>query len=420
MNLPGATASIFDRNKFLAEDRILAFEIVCKKNAKWRLQYVKSAKAGTDVPSRVPEFISQRRRWLNGSIFAATYAMVCFWRIWTSGHNIFRKFMLMILTLYNLVNLIFNFLSISSFYLAFYFLIAASITGGQDPFGGAGDEIFQVFNKVYIALIFIVIVCSLGNRPQGSNAMFTFCILMFAVCQGLLLYCAGYTVYQTVPHTVAGWKDVSGLFSNRTFLDLAMSLMATYGLYLISSILYFEPWHMITSFVQYLLLLPSYVNILLIYAFCNLHDVSWGTKGDNGASKDLGQAKKVEKDGKEMAEVSLVTKQEDVEALWQQAKQELRVPAKEVKEKRSPETKRNDEDRTFRTNVVLLFLGVNMLVILLFTSTAFTTWINKHFASATNSTFNPYLTAIFYSVLGLSLLRAIGSLLYLVFRLFGY
>jgi chitin synthase len=57
---------------------------------------------------------------------------------------------------------------------------------------------------------------------------------------------------------------------------------------------------MITSFVQYLLLLPSYVNILLIYAFCNLHDVSWGTKGDNGASKDLGQVKKVEKDGKEL------------------------------------------------------------------------------------------------------------------------
>lgn len=57
---------------------------------------------------------------------------------------------------------------------------------------------------------------------------------------------------------------------------------------------------MLTSFVQYLLLLPSYVNILLIYAFCNLHDVSWGTKGDNGANKDLGQAKKVDKDGTEM------------------------------------------------------------------------------------------------------------------------
>lgn len=120
MNQPGATATIFDRNKFLAEDRILAFgasaliavttskslltlspEIVVKKNARWRLQYVKAAKAGTDVPATVPEFISQRRRWLNGSIFAATYAMVCFWRIWTSGHGIFRKFNLTILTVYS-------------------------------------------------------------------------------------------------------------------------------------------------------------------------------------------------------------------------------------------------------------------------------------------------------------------------------
>ncbi|WWC90481.1 uncharacterized protein L201_005417 [Kwoniella dendrophila CBS 6074] len=421
MNLPGAPpASIFDRNKFLAEDRILAFEIVCKKNSKWRLQYVKSAKAGTDVPATVPEFISQRRRWLNGSIFAATYAMVCFWRIWTSGHNFFRKIALTILTVYNLVNLIFNWLSISSFYLAFFFLISSSISGNSDPFGGAGDEIFQVFNKVYIGLIFVVLVCSLGNRPQGSNYMYTFCIFMFAVCQGILLYCAGWTVYQTVPHTTEGWKDVSTLFHNRTFLDLAMSLMATYGLYLISSILYFEPWHMLTSFVQYLLLLPSYVNILLIYAMCNLHDVSWGTKGDNGASKDLGSAKKVEKDGKEMAEVALPTKQEDVEALWQQARTELRVPVKEKPEKRSAETKRADADRNFRTNVVLFFVGSNMLIILLFTSSAFTNWVNTHFTSATSSTFNPYLTVIFYAVLGLSTLRFIGCVLYLVFRMFGF
>jgi len=221
----------------------------------------------------------------------------------------------------------------------------------------------------------------------------TYSILMFAICQGILLYCAGWTVYQAVPHTSAGWEDVKGLFSNKTFLALAMSLLATYGLYLVSSILYFEPWHMITSFVQYLLLLPSYVNILLIYAFCNLHDVSWGTKGDNGAAKDLGQAKKVEKDGKEMAEVAMPTKQEDVEALWQQARQELRVPAKEVHEKRTPETKRNDEDRTFRTNVVLLFLGCNMLIILLFTSSAFTKWISSHWAAATQTNFNPYLVS---------------------------
>ena len=47
---------------YLAEDRILCFEIVAKKREAWTLKYVKSAKASTDVPTSVPEFISQRRR----------------------------------------------------------------------------------------------------------------------------------------------------------------------------------------------------------------------------------------------------------------------------------------------------------------------------------------------------------------------
>lgn len=55
------------------------------------LRYVKSAKAATDVPTTVPEFISQRRRWLNGSFFAALHATVHFYRIWTSGHGFLRK-----------------------------------------------------------------------------------------------------------------------------------------------------------------------------------------------------------------------------------------------------------------------------------------------------------------------------------------
>ena len=28
----------------------------------------------------------------------------------------------------------------------------------------------------------------------------------------------------------------------------------------------FEPWHMITSFVQYLLMAPSYISVLNVYA----------------------------------------------------------------------------------------------------------------------------------------------------------
>jgi len=67
------------------------------------------------------------------------------------------------------------------------------------------------------------------------------------------------------------------------------SLLATYGLYFISSFLHLQPAHMFTSFIQYMLLLPSFVNILMVYAFCNTHDVSWGTKGSTeDASSKLG------------------------------------------------------------------------------------------------------------------------------------
>lgn len=50
MHEPGSNASLADSNMFLAEDRILCFEIVCKKKEAWTLKYVKSAKASTDVP----------------------------------------------------------------------------------------------------------------------------------------------------------------------------------------------------------------------------------------------------------------------------------------------------------------------------------------------------------------------------------
>ncbi len=63
--------NIFTKNMFLAEDRILCFELVAKKNDRWVLTYVKPSKAETDVPETAVELIGQRRRWLNGS-FAAS------------------------------------------------------------------------------------------------------------------------------------------------------------------------------------------------------------------------------------------------------------------------------------------------------------------------------------------------------------
>jgi len=86
--------NIFTKNMFLAEDRILCFELVAKAGDRWTLTYVKPSKAETDVPESAAELIGQRRRWLNGSFAASVYALVNFFRLYQSGHGIIRMFFL--------------------------------------------------------------------------------------------------------------------------------------------------------------------------------------------------------------------------------------------------------------------------------------------------------------------------------------
>lgn len=45
-----------DANMYLAEDRILCWELVSKRACKWKLHYVKSAYGITDVPDAVSPY----------------------------------------------------------------------------------------------------------------------------------------------------------------------------------------------------------------------------------------------------------------------------------------------------------------------------------------------------------------------------
>ncbi|CAG8540628.1 5003_t:CDS:2, partial [Ambispora leptoticha] len=398
-------AGIFEANMYLAEDRILCFELVAKKDKGWKLKYVKSAKAETDVPDSVPEFISQRRRWLNGSFFAAFYSVAHFGRIWTSGQPFFRKILLQIEFIYNAINLFFNWFTLGNFYLTFYFLTSSTTANvATDPFKGYGDELFQAVRGLYMMVIVAIFICSLGNRPQGSKFIYTLCIILFAFIMGIMLYCAFYTVYLSVPHSVHEYKNIKSYLKQAPFRDIVISLASTYGLYFFSSALHGEPWHMFTSLIQYIFLVPFYVNILMVYAFCNTHDVSWGTKGDNGNAGDLGGAHSVTKDGKSMVQVETYER-EDINAAYEQMLRELKVKVHEEKQHRDAATKKDDYYRMFRTNLVLAWMFSNALLIVFFTSTIWTNYIATKYHS---TAYNPYLTFVFWSVTGLSAVRAFG------------
>ncbi|KAH8924728.1 glycosyltransferase family 2 protein [Atractiella rhizophila] len=419
---PGFTAGIFESNMYLAEDRVLCFEIVTKKHEAWKLKYVKSAKASTDVPEKVPEFISQRRRWLNGSFFAGVYAVALFYRIWSSGQSFFRKIWLQIEFAYIAFTILFTWIAPANFYLAFFFLTdSATSDPNNDPFGGSGADVLQILTSIYIGLLFVILVCALGNRPQGSNLAYTGVIFCFAIIFGITLYCAAWTLYVALPHNFADWKDFNKLLEDSAIRNILISILATYGLYIASSFLHFEPWHMFTSFIQYLFLLPSFVNVLGIYSMSNLHDVSWGTKGQSGPAKDLGAVKtaKGEKEGEDTLEYDMA-KKEDIDAMWHQMRKEMGVKQIEVHQKRDADTRQKDHYANFRTNVVLLYLGTNIFLIIFFTSKF---WLNlvKGFVNDKGQAVNPYMVFIFWCVVaGTSAFRFFGSVWYLILRAVGW
>jgi chitin synthase len=50
--LHGQDADVFTANMYLAEDRILCWELVAKRSEQWVLKYVKAATGETDVPGK--------------------------------------------------------------------------------------------------------------------------------------------------------------------------------------------------------------------------------------------------------------------------------------------------------------------------------------------------------------------------------
>lgn len=411
------SANVFASNMFLAEDRILCFELVAKRDHSWTLKYVKSAQAETDVPNGVAEFISQRRRWLNGSFFASIHAMVNWQKIWNTNHSLAQKFLFQLQLLYNVINTVFAWFGIGMFYLTFYYLSQGLINVFDKNGSQIGSFVFQGLRQLYIFTIVIIVIASLGNRPQGSKGIFIFTMILFSLIMLAMLFMAGWNIYATVNEEVrermainpnASFSAVfrDAFLSSTEFRDIFVALISTYGIYLITSILYGEPYHMFTSFFQYLLLLPSFVNILMIYAFCNTHDISWGTKGDNGAA-GLGGAKKVSGGNSNQVEVELPfldnKDKASLNADYARWAKELSRRPKAEPPKRDLSTKLNDWYRSFRTRLVLTWLFSNAALIVVLTESHIYSYVG-----------NKYLTFVFWSTFGISAVRMIGSLLYLL------
>ncbi|OBZ76612.1 Chitin synthase 1 [Grifola frondosa] len=393
--------NIFTKNMFLAEDRILCFELVAKANDRWVLTYVKPSKAETDVPESAAELIGQRRRWLNGSFAASVYAIVNFFRFYKSGHGIIRMFFFHVQAVYNIFSLIFSWFALANIWLTFSIIIDLLPTQNIIIFGTADVThwVNLVLKWIYLAFLALQFVLALGNRPKGERAAYVITFWVYAVLAVYLLICSFWL-------TIRSFINIPSELRNKTTSEVILSffkppvgaliaaMVSTYGIYLIASFLYRDPG---------------------ICSRASSNTYAWPralrTFSMSTPSAIFTMYRGKAKDAETAVVEDAVRNKEDLDATFKETVTRA-LTKLEVKEGVEKPTM-DDENKTFRTRLVACWMLSNAgLAVAIESLNGLGTGNESTDQSELQKKQNIYFSVILYSTFGLALVRFIGCLFY--------
>lgn len=293
----------------------------------------------------------------------------------------------------------------------------------KDLLGTAGLVLSVVFEWMYLAVLVTCFVLALGNRPQGNNRYYMVQVYFWAIIMAYLLFASVFITVKSIQAQVAenNGFDLALLFTNKLFFTLIISMASTWVLYLVASILFLDPWHMATCFIQYLLLTPTYLNILNVYAFCNTHDITWGTKGDDKPEKL--PAANLKPGGK--VDVAIPTDDADLNTQYEEELRTFSTKYEIPKKVVTAEQKHEDYYKGFRSAVVLAWMFCNLALAAVVLNSGGMDKIT--IGKSTNNTDTEqiederstiYMAVVLYSVAALAAVRFIGACWFLVARIF--
>jgi chitin synthase len=287
--------------------------------------------------------------------------------------------------LYNMFTVFLSWFMLASFWLTTTVImdlvgdpVPASSTSAEHhgwPFGDTATPIVNtVLKYLYLAFLLVQFILALGNRPKGSRVTYILSFVVFGVINAYLIVLSMYLAIRGIRGASIETDSVDDFFksffgsSENSGGIIIIALLATFGLYFVASFLYLDPWHMFTSFGQYLLLMSSYINVLMVYAFSNWHDVSWGTKGSDKADA-LPSAQTTKLDGKAAVIEEIDRPQEDIDSQFEATVKRALKPfvADPEDEKKTLE----DSYKSFRTKLLICWIFSNALLAVAITSDSF-------------------------------------------------
>ena len=177
------------KNMYLAEDRVLCWELVAKDGEANLLRYVKGAVAETDPMSSLAGLISQRRRWLNGSLFAKLYAMKKLPQLARSAHSPRRKRLICLQFVYYAVQLVTDWFAVSLFFVQFRVStdLCLSDSNRSPIFNSESTDsslkpVAVTLQLAYIVALLVLVITSLsGAKPRDLEWTHIFIFSVFGL-----------------------------------------------------------------------------------------------------------------------------------------------------------------------------------------------------------------------------------------------
>jgi chitin synthase len=269
----------FETTMYLAEDRVMGFELMSSPGQDYRSHYLADAAAISDDCLTLDELLKQRKRWINSAFATRLFMQMNLGRYWKqSSSSLFRK------TLTSLAGFsIVLFENLLEFFLpVITFLILAM---GFDSFAILAEKIGIFSYFLYAALAGLWLLPSLavlsGFHRRISNSAVQYMLFGSAVSCFIIILAAPVANTISLTEGINIWWFLSFAFP---LIGLLNALTIDYA--------FFKRYA--SSFAQYLFLsLPVHL-MLSVYAIINLHDASWGTKGlktvqlgsNHGAQRD--------------------------------------------------------------------------------------------------------------------------------------
>jgi chitin synthase len=132
----------------------------------------------------------------------------------------------------------------------------------------------MIYRSIFAVLSVYLIVCSVILSVKAFEGVFTDPNLPTALLKVQSLFNSTNGVLMAALASTFGVYFVSSVLFVGPFPNDPSRLNVNADLVSFRCLLQADPWHMFSSFPQYMLLAPSFTNVLNVYAFCNLHDVS--------------------------------------------------------------------------------------------------------------------------------------------------